>query len=259
MSTFIRGYRCDWGVARVHQLLIGLRKPIAEIGGEKIDREIAKATADRFDKISIGMASAPETPMTARDIAADVFQEIDKRFLDITRTGYRDASIDTSFDVWLFPDGECTFLIFNCEQEEMVGLVRNELALTDHHWQNSTDRPEDVSAKDWDRRRKDWDRVMPSGVPAHACLTYQLFDGRPWMHTDRDRMWKMIPDRADRIQRQAEDMHVTENWDKDQGLSQVFGILDAYRGDETAKNRSEDAIRPAIIDITPETAVEHRL
>ena len=259
MSTYIGGYRAELGMVRVHRLLIGMRDAIAEIGGRKIDSEIAKATADRFDRISAGRIERPETPMVARDIASDVFREIDQRFLDIAKSGYRDPNVDTSFDVWLFPDGECTLLIPNCEQREMLDLLKTDLALEDHHWQNSTDRPEDVSAADWNRRREDWDRVMPSGVAANTCLTYRLFDGRPWMHTDRERMWKLIPSRDERIRRLAEDIHITDNWDKDLGMSQAFDLMESYRNDEKARKTSEDAIRKAIIDIGPESPVQFRL
>ena len=259
MSTFINGHRSAAPITQVHRSLVDLRKDAAEVGGRLIDHAMAHEVASRFDRISTGRVEIPEGQSTAANIASEVFRETDKRFLEIGKSGHRDPGIDTSFDVYLFPDGDQTLVILNCEQREMIDLVVEQLSLTDHHWQNSTDRPEGLTAVVWNRRRKDWDRVMPTGVPAHTCLVYNLFDGRPWMHTDRDRMWSHIPSVEERTGKIAKDIHIQANWNTDLGFSQFFDIMEAYNEDHEARGRAEDAIRGAIIEIQPETPLALRM
>jgi len=259
MSTFINGYRSASPIAEFHRDLVGMRERMAEVGGRIIDKAIANEVANRFDRISTGRTEAPEGQETARHIASAVFKATDERFLDIARSGHRDPGIDTSFELYLFPDGDRTLAILNCEQQEMIDLLKEELSLSDHHWQDSTDRPDGMTAVTWNRRRKDWDRVMPSGVPAHTCLTYLLFDGRPWRHTDRDRMWSLIPDVEERVRRIARDTAIEAGWNPDLGLGQAFGLMEAYDEDAEGRAEAEHALRHAIVEIGPDTPLTLRM
>ena len=108
MSTFINGYRSASPIAEFHRDLVGMRERMAEVGGRIIDKAIANEVANRFDRISTGRTEAPEGQETARHIASAVFKATDERFLDIARSGHRDPGIDTSFELYLFPDGDRT-------------------------------------------------------------------------------------------------------------------------------------------------------
>lgn len=46
----------------------------------------------------------------------------------------------------------------------------------DFHYQNSTDRPDDVSEDDWQARIAKWDEIMPSSVPAKDGFVYTILD-----------------------------------------------------------------------------------
>lgn len=259
MSTFINGHRSTASITQIHRELVGMRERVAEIGGRIIDKAIADEVANRFDRISTGRTKIPEGQKTARNIASTIFKATDTRFLEIAKSGYRDPAVDTSFDIYLFPDKDQTLLILNCEQREMIDHVVERLSLSDHHWQDSTDRPEGLTSVVWNRRRKDWDRVMPSGVTAHTCLTYSLFDGRPWRHADRDRMWTLIPDVEERIRRTARDMTIEAGWNPDLGFGQALGLMEAYDDNSEGREKAENAIRDAIVDIGPDTILTPRM
>ena len=49
--------------------------------------------------------------------------------------------------------------------------------LTDYHYQNQTDRPEDISDTEWNLREKDWDKAIgPDYIPSQHGFTVDLFN-----------------------------------------------------------------------------------
>lgn len=259
MSTRINGRIARMPIAQVYERLIALRTVMAKLGGQIIDAEIAKEMANTFDRISIGLIDQPAEPTTAAGLASQIFREIDERFKNIQTTKARDPAVDTSFELYLFPNGDNTLVIPNCEQEAMIELLEADGWLTDYHWQNATDKPAEISDEEWDKREVDWDKVMPTGVPAHTCLLYALFDGRPYRHTQRDRIWKLIPEREKRIAKLAADIHTKNNWNPEKGFSQFFDIRKNYDSDAELRKKSEATIQDGIVDITPESPLIKRI
>ena len=49
--------------------------------------------------------------------------------------------------------------------------------LTDYHYQNQTDRPEDISDTEWNLREKDWDKAIgPDYIPSQHGFAVDLFN-----------------------------------------------------------------------------------
>lgn len=49
--------------------------------------------------------------------------------------------------------------------------------LTDYHYQNQTDRPENISEEEWNLREKDWDKAIgPDYIPIQHGFAVDLFD-----------------------------------------------------------------------------------
>lgn len=49
--------------------------------------------------------------------------------------------------------------------------------LTDYHYQNQTDRPEEISEEEWNLREKDWDKAIgPDYIPSQHGFTVDLFN-----------------------------------------------------------------------------------
>lgn len=49
--------------------------------------------------------------------------------------------------------------------------------LTDYHYQNQTDRPEDISEEEWNLREKDWDKAIgPDYIPIQHGFAVDLFN-----------------------------------------------------------------------------------
>lgn len=56
------------------------------------------------------------------------------------------------------------------------GKFRNKWRIMDWHYQNSTDRPENIPEQEWKQRGKDWDDVMITSVPRDESVIVQLYD-----------------------------------------------------------------------------------
>lgn len=49
--------------------------------------------------------------------------------------------------------------------------------LTDYHYQNQTDRPENISEEEWNLREKDWDKAIgPDYIPSQHGFAVDLFN-----------------------------------------------------------------------------------
>lgn len=50
--------------------------------------------------------------------------------------------------------------------------------LEEYHYQNQTDKPDDISSRAWTQRRKDWDKAVPTGVPSIDGMVVKLLDAK---------------------------------------------------------------------------------
>lgn len=81
-----------------------------------------------------------------------------------------------------FPqDNRMLFIVFGKQIERILADGTNETFLRkwrikDYHYQNQTDIPEEITDEEWKQREKDWDEVMPSGVPAIDGISITLTD-----------------------------------------------------------------------------------
>jgi hypothetical protein len=67
--------------------------------------------------------------------------------------------------------------IVHCDPFELVDLLKQVPELVDFHYQNSTDRPDEISEKEWSHRREVWDRVLlssKSSIPSEVGLIANL-------------------------------------------------------------------------------------
>lgn len=90
----------------------------------------------------------------------------------IIRRGYR-FSITSPYDSFFNFDVSVSFrqwknkiyLIPHCSSKmrKVLDFLNNDVRLVDYHYQNQTDRLENISAQAWDKRAKVWDGIFDSG------------------------------------------------------------------------------------------------
>lgn len=50
--------------------------------------------------------------------------------------------------------------------------------ICDYHYQNQTDRPDDIDAKSWNKRKRDWNKAMPNYIPSKDGIVIELTNGK---------------------------------------------------------------------------------
>lgn len=78
-----------------------------------------------------------------------------------------------SYDYWLdshmqiIPTGR-KILVMLFGTKELQDIIENSLPLEDYHYQNQTDRPDYITARNWKQREKTWDKAIgPDYIPVN--------------------------------------------------------------------------------------------
>lgn len=60
---------------------------------------------------------------------------------------------------------------------EIMNIITSNLPLSDYHYQNQFDKPDDISDEEWLKRESDWyDAIGPDYVPSNHGFIYNFFD-----------------------------------------------------------------------------------
>lgn len=259
MSSNIQGWRIDLPFDEAYRRLVDEVKPLVEKEGTRgINAAHALLVANEFDEIGAGIREARKGEATASDLATRTYRSVCDRQREIVRSGYRDHDVDHDFEIMLYPHEGQTFTIPICEQDHLRRMLADLDWIEDHSWWNGSDRPKTVTAAEWRRREKLWMHLVPHTLDNRG-LKLSLFDGRLALRCDDGLMWKSMPTNEARLKTLGENIHVTRNYDRSRGVSQVFELLSAYRGDETIRRAMEDEIGPAIVPIKPDAQLVKRI
>lgn len=94
--------------------------------------------------------------------------------MKVEGAGERSVDWDFTFQVLLIPHHEHVLALYYLENNPGFTQLLTQAGFEDYHYQNSTDGPESISQSDWEARCVAWDQAMPSGVPSHAGLKYEM-------------------------------------------------------------------------------------
>lgn len=142
----------------------------------------------------------------------DIIEE-DIKCADITNDIFS-AEFDFSAEIVMLPLSNKKTLIMTysnkftnffselCDDKEFC----EKYGLEDYHYQNQTDRPDSISSKDWNKRKRDWDTVLVTGIPNKDGFVINLLDGESFNYALFDHrkdafeeMLSKIPLRSARI------------------------------------------------------------
>lgn len=79
---------------------------------------------------------------------------------------------------------ELTQLMYKICDDVKYKKFRKKYKITEYHYQNSTDKPDDISNHAWQKREKDWDKVCPD-APNDTGTVIDILDNEKFIH----KMW----------------------------------------------------------------------
>lgn len=245
----------QYSVLEIGQLADKWRKDIAVIAEQKYAALYVKQLIYYYDLYKIrgvefikqlvkkSEESGKETYTTRmlKDMAANGYKYL---LLHIDR--YLRENIKT--DEFLQYDFRCKMTIHPIPRKtlcmvfagrEFYDYLENQPELKDYHYQNQTDRPDEISSRAWNKRRDDWDKAIgPDYVPINHGMSITLlepessngmcFITNTILHDMKDHQ-ELMPDVNKRAKRIAETF---ENPDKNLDNMSVSEIMTYTRSDE---------------------------
>lgn len=105
--------------------------------------------------------------------------ELMDRQARVRRTQERDPSVDFSFDVCFVPLGRRTLALAYTDQRSFTRIWERTPHVWCYPYWDNTDQPQGVSARDWDKRGRDWDNALEPGgnhfVPGQVGFAIDAF------------------------------------------------------------------------------------
>jgi len=114
--------------------------------------------------------------------------------------------------------------------------------LSDYHYQNQCDKPEDISDEEWDKRKNDWDKAIgPDYIPAKHGFAVELFN-KEWDFgiTNFKKIKKeFYPTMEQRIKRIIETFDEPD-FPKDVSVSQYLDYIESEQHKNWVKEKSKE-------------------
>lgn len=170
-------------VHRIWKQMRELRKEIWNQTADLLGREYARTATLCFDYRTLG------DPVKADDKPEmDPVRYAFKRVSDPALSAFNDergkdqhplaSMYDYRAQVAIYPlSNRNTLGVYFIHDRELDTLFRNQPWFIDYHYQNQTDRPKSVTARQWSTRKNQWDKVFSvSDVYAQAGFVMDLHD-----------------------------------------------------------------------------------
>lgn len=122
----------------------------------------------------------------------DVWFWMDEAERQVRRNGYTELNISCSIVVYTRSKINGTlFQMFGVPKEISALMDWDDCA--DWHYQNSADKPEEITSREWTKRRKEWDIVFSkTTTPSEAGLVFEIANE----HTARKLVYEIACERA---------------------------------------------------------------
>lgn len=140
-----------------------------------VKKMFAEKITAQFDQNFLDQ-SLNQTPL---NLMSKLWNDILDRQKQITVTNFRDPEIDFEVQLCLIPLKTKLLVLYWGEREEFLKTWKSTPGVQEYHYQNSTDRPENISSYEWRKRKNDWASALPnSGNPKDNGLVFTLVDNK---------------------------------------------------------------------------------
>lgn len=152
----------------------------------RMQYSIEKISNTRYGAIDIDINKAIETLSSSYYSAFTLMNNILEKDLEFSEKQKDIMSIESDMEstLVLFPITKKKTLITTysanftnffrrlCDD----GSFCEKYGLEEYHYQDQTDKPDDISSRAWAQRRKDWDKALPTGLPSSDGMVIKLLD-----------------------------------------------------------------------------------
>lgn len=106
------------------------------------------------------------------------YQEKVNKCLKYCLDNHKKYEYDFTFNLCVYPYAKTiknkSLMVIFTESDELEKYFDDLPFVQDYHYQNSTDKPDDVSSADWKKRIRDWDRVIGNKNYSHNAYQFEL-------------------------------------------------------------------------------------
>lgn len=248
MSTRIHhAYRLPEGDDALRQLE-GIREVITPIRIRADLGEVARLSLRGLDAAALGRA--PEWFSATRPLLS-VFRDRQEEFND---NGCQVAVLCDP------ADGRHHVIVLTGHEtsSEVLGEYFASLGWTDYHYQNASERPEDVTEEEWETRREAWDRMVGYGpLSQYAAVFSPIPSGPRWVlpfvSENKDALAEALDELQDgRLRRLVADQPPLRLDSPEQAVDWLFDTLDLFFAAEAAGDarlaETATRLRPVTVD-----------
>lgn len=152
--------------------------------------------------------------------------------------GVREPDVDFSCKLSLINHRSGVYVVMYSEQADFTCAWEKIPGVVDYSYWDNTDRPDDVSAKDWKKRQRVWDSIFKGDVrsPDDAGLSIELLSVEgSWRTPSQEKLLEVLPDLDQRVASvhiQAAAQALIQKSDTDDTLSAIWSLPQHPRYEE---------------------------
>ncbi len=157
--------------AKILSAVRGLRTRAAELA-----RDLLKAHVIELAVKDLDQACMQQDGLRTVNFISSALDKLYQAQKEVRNTGYRDPDVDMSLTLTFFPFEDQTLGMAFAPNPRILAMVEGLPGWEDYHYQNQTDKPQEISEEDWEKRRRDWDVVLldASGIPEREGFSIKV-------------------------------------------------------------------------------------
>ena len=219
----------------LHELSMTLRTEFNAVKEKLVSKLYAQLATDFVDRVAVGL----QKPFK-ESILSHVGAEVDDRVRKIKTSGYRDPLVDFEASVVFIPAKDKTLALFFGEQKEYLKKWESLSDVKDYHYQNQTDPPKNISAREWRQREEDWETALPGvGIPALSGFTAQIVQEGLWFYPDSAQILAHLPSLEKRAKLVAEELLASRRLPDKKGREAISAYMDFRKWLQTDDGQTE--------------------
>lgn len=154
----------------------------------------------------------------------------DERISLLKSKNKRDPDVDFDFSICIIPlqSKDSTLILLYTEQSFLRKAFVEFPEIEEYHYQNQSDKPDEITEADWDIRRKDWDEGLGDFAPIEVGLEYRPYsfdrfnfytfhETKEYLENHANEVIPLLDDRARLIAKRI----MAEEWDVKHPLTEL--------------------------------------